>query len=85
MKRVLSLATMLVALSYASPASAEVKLGGDVSVRLREVSNNTANKKAYDNLSSAYRLRLNAAADLEGGYIFRALISNEAPNGLGGV
>jgi hypothetical protein len=83
MKRVLSLATMLVALSYASPASAEVKLGGDVSVRLREVSYDAATQ-SKDDLQSAYRLRLNASADLEGGYIFRSVITTESPAGTGG-
>ncbi len=79
MKKMLSLAAMFAVLSYASTASAEVKFGGDVSVRVREVSNEKANE-AKDNISYAYRTRLNVSGDFEGGYIFRAVISNEAPN-----
>ena len=35
MTKMLSLAAMFAVLSYASPASAELKLGGDASVRIR--------------------------------------------------
>jgi len=79
MKRMLSLAAMFAVLSYASPASAELKFGGDVSVRVRDEAFDAA-RKAQDNLYYQYRARLNVAGDFEGGYLFRALISNEAPS-----
>ncbi|MEI6756491.1 MAG: hypothetical protein FDX18_10725 [Chlorobium sp.] len=88
MKRVLSLVAMFAVLSYASPASAELKFGGDVSVRVRDESFDAAHQStAPDNLYYQYRARLNVAGDFEGGYLFRALISNEAPgfSGSGGA
>ncbi|MEI8032954.1 MAG: hypothetical protein WCH05_06390 [Chlorobiaceae bacterium] len=82
MKKLLSLAAVLAAVSYALPASAaELKIGGDASVRVRSITNGATNTaKAADDVQYAYRLRLNGAADFEDGYIFRAVISNEAPN-----
>jgi hypothetical protein len=84
MKKMLSLAAMFAVLSYASPASAELKLGGDASVRLRDVSysGDTANTKS-DDLTWQYRVRLNAAADLGDGYFFKALVMDEN-NAAGG-
>jgi len=84
MKKMLSLAAMFAVLSYAAPASAELKLGGDASVRLRDQNfyGDTANKKASD-LSWQYRVRLNAAADLGDGYFFKALVMDEN-NAAGG-
>jgi hypothetical protein len=78
MKKMLSLAAMFAVLAYASPASAELKLGGDASVRLRDVSytGDTANTKS-DDLYWQYRVRLNASADLGDGYFFKAMITDE--------
>jgi hypothetical protein len=81
MKKMLSLAAMFAVLAYASPASAEVKFGGDASVRLRgsftdtEVNNNHTDNE--DDLLFQYRVRLNAAADLGSGYFFKAMIQSE--------
>ncbi len=84
MKKMLSLAAVLAAVSYASPATAaELKIGGDASVRLRSSSYDSAHQ-TKDNIQYAYRLRLNGAVDFEEGYIFRTVISNEAPGALGG-
>ena len=81
MKKMLSLAAMFAVLSYASPASAELKFGGDASVRARDVSYSgaTADTKK-DDLLWQYRVRLNAAADLGDGYFFKAMITDEAPD-----
>ncbi|NMW22802.1 MAG: hypothetical protein HKK67_14515 [Chlorobiaceae bacterium] len=79
MKKMLSLAAMLAVLSYASPASAELTFSGDAAVRVRETSNEAANQ-AKDDFYSQYRVRLNASADLGDGYIFKAQLTNEAPN-----
>jgi hypothetical protein len=84
MKKMLSLAAMFAVLAYASPASAELKLGGDAGVRLRNESysgTSAVNRDAND-LMWQYRVRLNAAADLGSGYYFKAMITNE--NGAGG-
>ncbi len=83
MKKILSLAAMFAVLSYASPASAELNFTGDASVRIRETSLGAAHQ-AKDDLYYQYRVRLNAAADLGDGYLFKAQITNEAPTGFGG-
>ncbi len=83
MKKMLSLAAMFAVLSYASPASAELKFSGDASVRVRDESYDSAHQ-TNDNVNYQYRARLNAAADFEGGYLIRALVTNEAPNFAGG-
>jgi hypothetical protein len=86
MKKMLSLAAMFAVLSYASPASAELKLGGDASVRLRDVSysgEKPTTKSTSDDATWQYRVRLNAAADLGDGYFFKALIMDEN-NAAGG-
>jgi hypothetical protein len=86
MKKMLSLAAMLAVLSYASPASAELKIGGDVAVRERGEFNNTqtaaqrvagTKTTANDDLKTQYRIRLKAAADLGDGYFAKLLIQNE--------
>ena len=80
MKRILSLATMLVALSYASPASAELKLGGEAAVRLRDDFGNTdvyGVKISTEDQYFQYRVRLKPSADLGDGYYFKALLQNE--------
>jgi hypothetical protein len=89
MKKMMSLAAMCAVLAYASPASAELKLGGDASVRMRDVS--YSGHDGATNLSSAnddavwqYRVRLNASADLGSGYFFKALVMNEDGNNAGG-
>jgi hypothetical protein len=85
MKKMLSLAAMFAVLAYASPASAELKLGGDASIRLRNVSftGDDANTK-NDDSTWQYRVRLNASADLGSGYFFKALVMNEDDNYGGG-
>ena len=81
MKKMLSLAAMFAALSYASPASAEINFSGDASTRLRGEFNNTLTNGAKvttnDDLKYQYRVRLKAAADLGDGYFFKALVANE--------
>ncbi|WP_164927091.1 porin [Chlorobaculum tepidum] len=90
MKKMLSLAAMFAVLAYASPASAELKLSGDASVRLRDVSyfgdadQFSFTGSADDDVVYQYRVRLNAAADLGNGYFFKALVMNEDRNYAGG-
>jgi len=83
MKKMLSLAAVLAVLSYASPASAELKLSGDAAIRER---GEFATSKAItgvetktDDLKAQYRIRLNAAADLGDGFFFKAQLTNERP------
>jgi len=91
MKKMLSLAAMFAVLSYASPASAELKIGGDAAVRLRsqftDTEINSVHQDNEDNLLFQYRVRLKAAADLGSGYFFKALVQSEETAGgtiLGG-
>ena len=75
----LSLAAMLAVLSYASPASAELKFGGDAAIRLRgSFSDTELNDASVDNneddLLFQYRVRLKASADLGSGYFFKAMV-----------
>jgi len=80
MKRILSLAAMFAVFSYASTASAELKIGGEASVRLRD---DFGHKTTYGAKTSTedqyfqYRVRLKPSADLGDGYFFKALIQNE--------
>lgn len=81
----LSLAAMFAVLAYASPASAEIKFGGDASVRLRgqfENEEDGSYKNNEDDLNFAYRIRLNASADLGSGYFFKAMLTSD--NAAGG-
>ncbi|NQU45934.1 MAG: hypothetical protein HQ516_02645 [Chlorobium sp.] len=76
MKKMLSLAAMFAVLAYASPASAELKISGDASTRLRgqyidDNGNNT------DDLYFSYRVRLKGAADLGDGYFFKTMLTND--------
>ena len=77
----LSLAAMLAVISYASPASAELKIGGDAATRLRGQFNNSylsgVKKTTEDDLKFQWRVRLKASADLGDGYFFKTLIANE--------
>jgi hypothetical protein len=82
MKKMLSLAAMFAVLSYASPASAEVKFGGDASVRMRGQFEDYNDVNNEDDLNFAYRVRLNASADLGSGYFFKALLTSD--NAAGG-
>jgi hypothetical protein len=88
MKKMLSLAAMFAVLSYASPASAELKIGGDFSARARAEFNAVdPGSKNNDDLMFQYRLRLNGAADLGDGYFFKTLIMSEdqtSSNAAGG-
>ena len=78
MKKMLSLAALFAALSYATPASAELKIGGDMSVRARaEVNADDPGNNTGDDLKLQYRLRLNGAADLGDGYFFKTMIMSE--------
>jgi hypothetical protein len=78
MKKMFSLAAMLAVLSYASPASAEVKISGDAGIRARAEFKNNSNS---DDLKYQYRVRLKAAADLGDGFFFNALAQNEEAGG----
>ncbi len=83
----LSLAAMLAVLSYASPASAELKIGGDAAVRARGEYNTTKAAGALtstntDDLKYQYRVRLKASSDLGDGYFFKALVLNETVPGV---
>ncbi|NTU52929.1 MAG: porin [Chlorobiaceae bacterium] len=88
MKKMLSLAAVFAVLAYASPASAELKLSGDTSARLRgqfqdtQVNDANVNLAGENDLQFAYRLRLKAAADLGDGYFFKSLITTD--NNAGG-
>lgn len=77
----LSLAAMFAVLSYASPASAELKISGDAATRLRGQFNNSnihgVKSTSDDDLKYQYRVRLKASADLGDGYFFKSLIANE--------
>ena len=78
----LSLAAMLAVISYASPASAELKIGGDASTRLRGEFNNSETAAGVrttnsDDLKFQYKVRLKASADLGDGYFFKTVIGNE--------
>ena len=77
MKKMLSLAAMFAVLSYASPASAELKIGGDASTRVRGQFNFNPEVKNDDDLKFQYKVRLKTSADLGDGYFFKALIANE--------
>ncbi len=83
----LSLAAMLAVLSYASPASAELKIGGDASVRARgqfnssKLATGAKGLTTDDNLVYQYRVRLKASADLGDGYFFKSLVQNEGVAG----
>jgi hypothetical protein len=85
MKKMLSLAAMFAALSYAAPASAALNFGGDAGIRLRNESLSgttvTAAQRDANDLLWQYRVRLNAAADLGDGYFFKAMVTNENPGG----
>jgi predicted porin len=86
MKKMLSLAAMFAVLAYASPASAELKLSGDASVRMRgqfqdeEINDNKVFEE--NEVNYAYRLRLKAAADLGNGYYFKSVLTSD--NAAGG-
>ena len=82
----LSLAAMFAVLSYASPASAELKISGDAATRVRGQFNNSDLRDKdgvyqkgtnQDDIKYQYRVRLKASADLGDGYFFKALIANE--------
>ena len=82
MKKMISLAAMFAALSYASPASAALNIGGDASTRVRGEFNNSQTAAGVkttlnDDIKYQYRVRLKAAADLGDGYFFKALLANE--------
>jgi len=77
MKKMLSLAAMFAVLSYASPAQAELKFGGDAGIRMRTEFNDSDTGTLNDDAKFQYRIRLKAAADLGSGYFFKAMLMNE--------
>ena len=82
MKKMISLAAMFAALSYASPASAALNISGDAATRLRGEFKNSetaggTRTTLNDDLKFQYQLRLRAAADLGDGYFFKTQIANE--------
>jgi hypothetical protein len=81
MKKMMSLAAMFAVLAYASPASAELKLGGDAGMRARMEFNDSKSagveQNGTENSSAAFRVRLNGAADMGDGYFFKAMLSTE--------
>ena len=90
----LSLAAMLAVISYASPASAELKISGDAITRVRGQFRNSSlrdlggvyQKNVYqDDIKYQYRVRLKASADLGDGYFFKTLIANEENTLQGGT
>jgi hypothetical protein len=86
MKKMLSLAAMFAALSYAAPASAALNLGGDAAVRLRSENfygPTAGTAKKSNDVKWQYRVRLNAGADLGDGYFFKAMVTDES-NHAGG-
>jgi hypothetical protein len=85
MKKMLSLAAMLAVISYATPASAELKIGGDAATRVRSEFNDTkvSNvKTSTEDLKFQYKIRLKASADLGSGYFFKTLVQNEDTPGI---
>jgi hypothetical protein len=80
-KRILSIAALLAVISYATPASAELKFGGEASVRVRDDFGHTRSAagvtKNTEDQYFQYRVRLKPSADLGDGYFFKGLIQNE--------
>ena len=74
MKKMLSLAAMFAALSYASPAFAALNISGDASVRVQDW---ITGHQDVDNVDWQYRLNLRAAADLGDGYFFKRPCTRE--------
>jgi hypothetical protein len=85
MKKMLSLAAMFAALSYAAPASAALNIGGDASIRARNESyyGEVSTNRGKSDLKWQYRVRLNGAADLGDGFFFKTMITDEN-NAAGG-
>ncbi|NTU94269.1 MAG: hypothetical protein HGB29_10135 [Chlorobiaceae bacterium] len=80
MKKLISLAALFAAISYAAPASAVTfGLGGDLGTRVRAQTYDHANHKK-DDLYWQYRVRLNGSADLGDGFFAKVQVTNEAPN-----
>jgi len=85
MKKMFSLAAMFAVLSYASPASADVTLNGEVGLRLREDFGNTTSatgvKASTQDQYLQYRVRLKPSADLGDGFFVKALFQDEGVAG----
>jgi len=81
MKRSLSLAAVSAIIFCSSPASAELKLGGEAGVRFRDDFGHTRSAAGVTadpaDQYFQYRVRLKPSADLGDGYFFKALIQNE--------
>ena len=85
MKKMFSLAAMFAVLSYASPASAEVTLNGEVGLRLRNDFGNSTTTAGARTVTEdqyfQYRVRLKPSADLGEGYFVKALFQDEGVAG----
>ncbi|NTU69039.1 MAG: hypothetical protein HGB02_09225 [Chlorobiaceae bacterium] len=82
MKKLISLAALFAAISYAGPASAkDLSLGGDIATRVRAQTYNTDSSKK-DDFYTQYRVRLNGSADFGDGFFAKVQLTNEAPNKL---
>ena len=80
MKKIISLAALFAAISYAGPASAtDLSLGGDIGTRVRIQSYNKDYSK-NDDLYTQYRVRLNGSADFGDGFFAKIQVTNENPN-----
>ncbi|MWV54652.1 hypothetical protein [Chlorobium phaeovibrioides] len=84
MKKMLSLAALLAVVAYATPASAELKFGGDAGIRMRTQFGDINRDTKEDDVTYQYRIRLKAAADLGSGYFFKTMLMNEEGNIAGG-
>ncbi|RTY34839.1 hypothetical protein EKD00_07135 [Chlorobium phaeovibrioides] len=84
MKKMLSLAALLAVVAYATPASAELKFGGDAGIRMRTQFDDSDTGTTADDVKWQYRIRLKGAADLGSGYFFKTMLMNEDGNIAGG-
>ncbi|NTV03099.1 MAG: hypothetical protein HGB04_10050 [Chlorobiaceae bacterium] len=79
MKKIISLAALFAAISYAAPATAAtITVGGDISTRVRAQTYDKAHQ-ASDDLYWQYRVRLNGSADLGDGFFAKVQVTNETP------
>ena len=85
MKKMFSLAAMFAVLSYASPASADVTLNGEIGLRLRDDFGSTTSatgvKASPEDQYVQYRVRLKPSADLGEGFFVKALLQDEGVAG----
>jgi hypothetical protein len=80
MKKLISIAALFAAISYAAPASATTfSVGGDLGTRVRAQTYDHASQKK-DDLYWQYRVRLNGSADFGDGFFAKVQVTDEAPN-----